>query len=259
MLLKVDGNIAKRPLCGGFFLSSYSTDPLLPSADPLTHSLETLIGSSRGYLHLISSTFRSSEKRAEGVDWDHSASQEWVRTHNKTLALCFSWTFSWLTAERTSGGWGQEELERCVTDGQGRMEREGELSVMLSVPGARSDKRRAAWQCLLSFCGREGLLCSPPPPMSDHSAGVLSRGAGLYGCHLSTVFWSRGLTEAAQMVGPGENTETGRRVCCSCGSSSMDPVRFQCNGAFTASNAGTHGFFLRLIIWHMLARRWVSF
>lgn len=51
----------------------------------------------------------------------------------------------------------------------------GELSVMLSVSGAGSDKRG----CYLSpashtNAGRKRLLCSSPPPMIEHGAGVLS-------------------------------------------------------------------------------------
>lgn len=69
----------------------------------------------------------------------------------------------------------------------------GGLSVMLSVCGAGCDKRSsvaAGWYLSLPLSlylththslkrWRKTLLCSPLPPLSEHSAGVPGRGAGL--------------------------------------------------------------------------------
>lgn len=58
---------------------------------------------------------------------------------------------------------------------------------------------------------RKALLCSPLPPMSEHSAGVLGWGLRLYGSHLSTAFWGRETREGIQMVRPGEGCSVEKR------------------------------------------------
>ena len=123
----------------------------------------------------------------------------------------------------------------CLCDGDGgekEKERESYQSCCQS-PG-QVVIREAVWQWLVSAStslsltltcahtyngGEKTLLCSPLPPMSEHSTGVLGWGVGLYGSHLSTVFCGSEMTENTDGKTWGKLLQKKGFTYCSCGSS----------------------------------------